>query len=281
MNQNPTGDDWETTRGDKWLAQMAGMEAMLTPVDEPLIAALQLDAPLRLAEIGCGGGATAREILRRAPQGTFVHGFDISPALIESARGRAPLDATAIAFDLADMGTATPPGAPYDRLYSRFGMLFFSDAQAAFSNLRNWLAPGGRFAFAAWGPMAENPWMSLTRDATAEVIDLPKADPDGPGGFRYADAGKFLSLLDQAGFGQIEVTDWRGSFSIGGRLPAAEAAKFALASFASFGELLAEAGDEAFADACQRLTARMAPHEQDGAVRLGACVHIVTGARPR
>jgi SAM-dependent methyltransferase len=258
---------------------MDGMETMLAPVDEPLITALQLDGPLRLAEIGCGGGATALEILRRAPKGSFVHGFDISPALIESARARAPLDATAVAFDLADMGSATPPGALYDRLYSRFGILFFADAPAAFRNLRSWLVPGGRFAFAAWGPMAENPWMSLTRDAAAEVIDLPKPDPDGPGGFRYADADKLLSLLDRAGFEQLKVDDWRGSFAIGDRLPAAEAASFALASFASFAELLAEAGDAALADACQRLTARMAPHEQDGAVRLGACVHIVTGAR--
>jgi len=281
MNQNPTGDDWETTRGEKWLAQMAGMEAMLAPVDEPLIAALRLAAPLRVAEIGCGGGATALEILRRAPAGSVVHGFDISPTLIESARGRAPREEGAIAFRVADMATAALPEAPYDRLVSRFGMLFFEDQLAAFSNLLSWLAPGGRFAFAAWGPHAENPWMTEVRDATAEAVDLPAPDPDGPGGFRYADADKFLRLLERAGFAQLAVSDWRGSFSIGGRLPAAEAASFALASFASFGELLAEAGEEALQDARRRLTARFAPHEQDGAVRLGACVHIVTGARPR
>jgi hypothetical protein len=32
--------------------------------------------------------------------------------------------------------------------------------------------------------------------------------------------------------------DWRGLLPIGGGLPAAEAANFALASFSSFGELL-------------------------------------------
>jgi SAM-dependent methyltransferase len=279
MNQNPTGDDWETTRGDKWLDQLAGMEAMLAPVDEPLIAALRLDAPLRLAEIGCGGGGTALEMLRKAPKGSLVHGFDIAPMLVDRARGRAPRDSTALAFDLADMGTAPAPGELYDRLYSRFGMLFFADELAAFRNLLRWLTPGGRFAFAAWGATADNPWMTLTRDATAEVIDLPAPDPDGPGGFRYADAAKFLSLLSQAGFADLNAQDWRGSFAIGGGLPAAEAASFALASFASFGELLAEAGDEAFDDACRRLTARFAAHERGGAVHLDARVHIVTGAR--
>lgn len=281
MSQNPTGDDWSTTRGEKWLAQLAGMEAMLAPVNEPLIAALQLDAPLRLAEIGCGGGGTALEVFRRAPQGSFVHGFDIAPMLVERARGRVPQSETAIAFDLADMAAATPPAELYDRLYSRFGMLFFADDLAAFGNLLHWLAPGGRFTFAAWGPTADNPWMTFIRDSTAEVIELPPPDPDGPGGFRYADADKLLSLLSEAGFADIEVQDWRGSFAVGGGLPAAEAAKFALSSIASFGEMLNKAGEEAFAEACRRLTARMAPHERDGIVRLGARVHIVTGARPR
>lgn len=280
MSQNPTGDDWSTSRGEKWLAHASGMEAMLAPVNEPLIAALRLDAPLRLAEIGCDGGGTALEILRRAPKGSFVHGFDIAPMLIEWARGRVSQTETAIAFDLADMGTAPAPGELYDRLYSRFGMLFFPDELAAFSNLLRWLTPGGRFAFAAWAPTADNSWMTLARDATAEVIQLPPPDPDGPGGFRYADAGKFVSLLGEAGFTGLSVQDWRGTFSIGGGLPADEAAAFALASFASFGELLAEAGDDAFDDARRRLTARYLAIEQSGIVPLDARVHIVTGARP-
>jgi hypothetical protein len=43
---------------------------------------------------------------------------------------------------------------------------------------------------------------------------------------------------------------------IGAGLPAAEAANFALASFSSFGEMLAEAGNKALNDARRSLTAR-------------------------
>src|SRR4051812_4405396 len=101
---SPTpASDWGAARGDKWRSQLAGMEAMLAPVDAPLIAALALDAPCTIAEVGCGGGATALEILRRAPAGSVVHGFDISAALIEVARHRAASEPRAIAFELADM----------------------------------------------------------------------------------------------------------------------------------------------------------------------------------
>ena len=271
--------DWAAARGEKWLAQLSGMEGMLAPVDEPLIEALRLDAPLRIAEIGCGGGGTALEILRRAPPGSVVHGFDISPALVAVARRRTGPAPHGIAFETADMATAAPAKEPYDRLVSRFGIMFFDDAAAAFANLARWLAPGGRFAFAAWGPTADNPWMTSVRDAAAEVVDIPTPDPEAPGAFRYAEADKPLALLTRAGFGELDVRDWRGVLPLGGGLPPAEAATFALATFASFGELLAKAGHEAPARARHSLTARLARHQQDGVVRMDARVHIFSGAR--
>ena len=51
----------------------------------------------------------------------------------------------------ADMATATATDGPYDRLASRFSVMFFDDPPAAFANLVRWLVPGGRFAFAVWG----------------------------------------------------------------------------------------------------------------------------------
>ncbi len=277
MNENPTVSEWAAARGEKWRAQLPGMEAMIAPVDEPLIRALILgDAPCRIAEIGCGGGGTTLEILRRAPAGSVVHGFDISPALIELARERKGSEERAV-FEVADMGTAAAPQVAYDRLVSRFGIMFFSDPPVAFANLGRWLAPGGRFAFAAWGPLAENAWMTTVRDVVAEIIELPKPDPDGPGAFRYAEAEKLVVLLERAGLGELEVSNWCGALPIGGGLPAAEAANFALASFASFGELLEEAGGQALPNASRSLTERFLRHEQNGMVRLDACVHIFTG----
>ena len=276
---NPAASDWAAARGEKWLAQLSGMEGMLAPVDEPLLRALQLDAPFRIAEIGCGGGGTALEILRRAPAGSVVHGFDISPALVEVARRRTGPAQHGIAFETADMATAAPPAGPYHRLVSRFGIMFFDDAPAAFANLVRWLVPGGRFAFAAWGPTADNPWMTTVRDAAAEVVEIPTPDPEGPGAFRYAEVDKLLALLARAGFGALDAQDWRGLLPLGGGLAPAEAATFALASFASFGELLAKAGDEALAHARRSLTARCSRHQQDGVVRMDARVHLITGAR--
>jgi SAM-dependent methyltransferase len=279
MSQNPTASDWAAERGDKWRANVAGMEAMLSPIDEPLIGALRLDAPCRIADVGSGGGATALEIARRAPRGSVVHGYDISPALVEAARARTPPDAPQLAFAVADMATAAPP-EPYQRLVSRFGILFFGDPPAAFANLARWLAPGGRFAFSAWGQPADNPWIASVRDLVAGIIALPPTDPDAPGAFRYADADKLVALLARAGLGELAVHDWRGRLAIGGGLAPADAAQFALAAFSSYGEQLAQAGPAAVDEARRALTAHFAQHREGGVVVMDACVHLVTGARP-
>ncbi len=245
MSQNPTAPDWSGSRGEKWLARLPGVEPTLKPVEEPLIQALLLDAPYRIAEVGCGGGGTALEVLRQAPAGSTVHGYDLSPVLIQHARTRIPSGDANIAFDVADMGTAPPPDQPYDRLTSRFGIMFFEDPPAAFANLARWLAPGGRFAFAAWGPLPDNPWMAMAREVVSQLVDMPTPDPEGPGPFRYADPAKLLPILKEAGFTDLHAEAWRGPLSIGGGLPALEAAPLALASFSSFAELLDEAGDQA------------------------------------
>ncbi len=279
MSANLSASEWRAARGEKWRAHLPGMEATLRPVDEPLIAGLRLEAPSRIADVACGGGATAREILRRAPAGSVVHGFDISRALVEVARERTPHGSDPITFGVADVATAAPD-EPYDRVSSRFGVMFFDEPQAAFANLGRWLAPGGRFAFAVWGPPSANPWLTSVREVVAAIVDVPVTAPGAPGLFRYAEADDLLALLLGAGLGELDVRDWRGPLPIGGGLPPAEAARFALTAFSSFGELLARAGDQALSEAHRSLTARFSRHVTEGAVRIDACVRIFTGARP-
>lgn len=275
---------WAAARGEKWRANLSGMEATLAPVDPPLIDALRLDAPYRVADIGCGGGGTALAMLDKAPPGTVIDGFDLSPALIETAQARAREHAqrgASITFRVADMVTAAAPSEPYARLMSRFGIMFFDDPSVAFSNIATWLARGGRFAFAVWGPTVDNAWLRNVRSVVGEIIDIPPVDPDAPGPFRYADASKLIALLERSGFAEMETRTWRGMLPIGGGVPAADAATFGLASFSSFGELLTAAGPEAYRAARESLTAHLAQYERDGAVHMDASVHIITGTRAR
>jgi SAM-dependent methyltransferase len=272
------GADWAGARGERWRGQVRELEAMLVPVNDPLFDALALDGATRVADVGCGGGATTIEIARRALRGAVVEGFDIAPPLVALAQERARAAGVDVAFHLADVSTTAPPAPPFDRLVSRFGIMFFAAAGEAFANLHRWLAPGGRFAFAAWGPLADNPWMSSARAAVAEVVELPKPEPDAPGPFRYGDVATFLALLGAAGFSSVEAREWRGALPVGGGLGPADAAAFSVGKGSTFAEALAPASDADRARALASLTSEFARHVQGGVVMMDARVHVVTGA---
>ncbi|MEM6732640.1 MAG: class I SAM-dependent methyltransferase [Myxococcota bacterium] len=268
--------DWQLEKGEKWVANLQHLDALLAPVDAPLISALGLDRPYRVADIGCGGGATTVEIQTQSPAGTFVHGFDVSGLMVEAARDRVRRLNLDIWFDEKDVANSLPDHR-YDRLCSRFGVMFFDEPARAFANLSAWLNRGARFAFAVWADPAANPWMTTVRDAVASVVELDPPEPDAPGPFRYADSESLLSVLSAAGFKDLATQSWRNPLPIGGNLAPARAADVALSSFATFATRLEKAGPDAYAAAKQRLTSAFEPHYRGDAVWMDAAVHIVTG----
>lgn len=272
MREQASEYDWAGGRGAQWRDRLDGMEAMLAPIDAPFVAALALDAPCRIAEIACGGGGTARAIAAAAPAGSDITGFDISPDLVAAATARA---AAVAHFVEADVATYRPE-RQFDRLASRFGVMFFDDPAAAFANLRHWLAPGGRLAFAVWGPAAEVGFMAEIRAAVDSVIELPPADPDAPSPVRYGDPGKLIALLDAAGFRDAASRGWHGALPVPGATPEA-AADFLLASSSMAAPLLGAPPARREA-ACARLAEACAGHWEDGGVRMPVRVEIVTAA---
>jgi SAM-dependent methyltransferase len=269
--QSPSSKTWAQSRGAKWRDQLDPMEAMLTPIDDPLIAALNLSDRLRIAEIGAGGGATTRTIAAAAPPGSTIEGFDISPELIEVARARTGGVAR---FTLADAAHFQPK-EQFDRLTSRFGVMFFEAPEHAFANLLKWLRPGGTLAFAVWGPGKDVAFMASVREAVAAVIDLPQPEPDSPGPCRYGDPSGLLALLETAGFQNCAARTWRGDLQVGGGMPPVMAAEFLLAS-SSAAAPLAEAGAGEQIRARDRLAAVCAENLRDGTVWMPARVEIIT-----
>lgn len=278
MVANVSASDWSTERGDAWRDSMEPLEAMLAPVNAPLIDALDLDAPYRIADIGCGGGETSIALARNAYTGSAIEGFDISPALIEAARLKEAYGDVPIHFHVHDAGQPLSDHAQFDRLTSRFGIMFFPEAERAFASLAKWLKPNGRFAFAVWGPPDENPWMTSIRTVLSDHIVLPTPEPGAPGPFRYQDVDSFIDLLEASGFASAESVSWQQKLAIGGGLDAEAAARFALSAF-SIGQLLKES-DQITAQAAQAdLASLFAKHLFDGQVCMDAHVHIVTGTR--
>ncbi|MEM6619125.1 MAG: class I SAM-dependent methyltransferase [Pseudomonadota bacterium] len=196
---------WSTGSGLDWVDREADLDAAFAPVNN-LIAAALPRAARRLLDIGCGTGATARHMLTREPQsGVTVHATDISDTLLAQAKASAA-GLKGLSFALAD-GQTADLGGPFDAVYSRFGVMFFSDPTAAFANIRRAVSPGGTLAIACWGPFKENPWFTVPRFAATDRLGAPPPfDPRAPGPFAFSDADYTLGILQRAGWSDPQVT---------------------------------------------------------------------------
>jgi ubiquinone/menaquinone biosynthesis C-methylase UbiE len=193
---------WNGEAGRQWVDRQAAWDITLAPVAEAAIARAAVKAGERVVDIGCGCGATSFELARRVGKGGHVLGIDISEPMLARAKERLSKD-DPVEFVLAD-ATTHPFKPEYDLLFSRFGVMFFPDPVAAFTNLRRALKPGGRMTFACFRSPRDNPFMMTALQAAYEhVPPLPKLGPDEPGPFSFADEERVRRILDEAGFGSI------------------------------------------------------------------------------
>lgn len=201
-------DYWNDLAGRTWTAYQAALDRQLEPLGREAIDALAPAPGERILDVGCGCGATSLALAERVGLDGSVVGADISRAMLAAARTRAEAAGLSgrIAFQEADVQTAELADAGFDAIFSRFGVMFFSDPQAAFANLKRALKPGGRLAFVCWRPFPENPWMSAPFAAASGLLPTPApADPDAPGPFAFARTDRILAAVAGGGFENVEI----------------------------------------------------------------------------
>lgn len=269
--------DWSGSAGERWAEHIDHYEPMLAAIGTALIAHAGFAPGERVVEIGCGGGALTRQIAGAVAPGGSVLGLDISPALVALAEARAKAAGVAnVAFQAGDAQTNMPEAAPFDRLVSRFGVMFFADPAAAMRNLHAMLVPGGTLTFAVWGPPADNPAISTIVGIARPLLNLAPPDPLGPSPFAFADPDYLRGLLEPAGFSDLDFTLWRGDTLTGRPGDSAETVAGLMMSTGSLADPIRDAGEDVRNAIHTQLAAAIADRITPGGAVFPAAVHFVT-----
>ncbi|WP_170368463.1 class I SAM-dependent methyltransferase [Ruegeria arenilitoris] len=191
--------------GTKWLTFEDKLDHMLAPVLDLVLDQAELEPGMRVLDIGCGTGASTIAAAQRVgPQG-HVLGGDISEPFLSRARERAlSAGVENVDFQCVDAQVARFPEGAFDAAISRFGVMFFQDSVAAFANIAKALAPGGQMTFAAWGPLADNPWFRIPHmAATSHLGHPPKYGRYAPGPLAFHDIDHVTGMMATAGLDDI------------------------------------------------------------------------------
>ena len=191
---------WNGIEGEHWASNQDRLDRTLAPTTGPLLAFASPRVGSTVIDIGCGCGATTIEFARAVGASGRVIGIDISAPMLALAAERLGGFANTTCL-LGDAAELPLHDLSADLIVSRFGVMFFGDAVAAFANLRAGLAAGGRLRFACWRPINENPWLQIPLHAVYEHAPrLPKPDPEEPGPFSFSDTTRVTRVLTAAGF---------------------------------------------------------------------------------
>ncbi|WP_374011271.1 class I SAM-dependent methyltransferase [Massilia sp. Se16.2.3] len=188
---------WNGSAGQAWADLQVLLDGMYRPF-EPLLAAAVQGSDRRILDVGCGAGATTLALARRAGAGASCMGVDIAQPLIDLAWARAANEELRVDFACADAGSYPFEPGSMDLIVSRFGLMFFDDPVAAFTNLRRAARPGGRLDAIVWRSPDENPFMTAAERAAQDLLSLPARDPSGPGQFAFARRERVARILNTA-----------------------------------------------------------------------------------
>jgi len=273
-------DHWSGAAGDHWAAEAERYDRMNHRFAELLLDAIDPRPGEWFLDVGCGNGATTLAIARDVGSGGRVFGLDLSRQMLDVARRR--LDASRLrnvellhgdaqVYDLSKLDA--------DAVVSRFGVMFFADAQAALANLATALRPGGRLAFTCWQDMAINDWVMVPVVAAIAHVPVPQGlgGSAAQGAFSLADPEVTTALLEAAGFVDVALEKvaapmWMGS-SLDDAMAFMRTTEFATALFSGVEPARAEAGWAAVAEA-------LADHVGAKGVELQGQAWLVTARRP-
>lgn len=272
--------EWNGTMGERWATLQPQIDAIVVPFGNAALAAAAAQPGERVIDIGCGCGDTSIVLARAVGAAGTVLGIDVSLPMLAVARERAASERLSqLTLSDADASAAElPPNT--DLLFSRFGVMFFSQPTPAFSHLRRALRPGGRCVFVCWRTPRDNAW-AMTPLAAARAamgITPPPADPFAPGPFAFADEARLRAILSDAGFNAVDVQRFDAAVTLGAtpRTAAENAMRVGPAS-----RFVTEVGEQHRAKLLDAVEAAFNPlAAPDGQVKLNGSTWVVSAANP-
>jgi SAM-dependent methyltransferase len=269
---------WDGTEGDHWVAHQARYDAITGAFTERLLGAAALADGDRVLDIGCGCGQTTRLAARQTTSGLAL-GIDLSAVMLERARAQARDEGIENAhFDRGDAQIYPfAPGA-FDVAISRFGVMFFNDPIAAFTNIGRAVRSGGWITFLAWQDLVRNEWITVPATAALAHVPFPELDtPDAPGPFSLADPDRITHVLGQAGYDEITTTSIETPMPLG--RDADDVVSF-MAETDIARTLLDQADPATAAKALDAVRDALRAHEGPDGIALGAAAWLVAARRP-
>lgn len=212
---SPVIPDELREKGEAMSAAATEMLFEFATLDEAIAASPK---KIQVLDLACGAGDPSIELAQRLKDTGWVIGIDLADDQIARARDRVRVLKLANVIFIKSEAHAMKAFPPYnfDRVISRFGIMFFELAANAMVEARRVLKTGGQVAMLAWGPQ-EQPFFEATVGTILKMRPELEMPQNGKRLFRCAESGTLKTVLERASFADVKEEtrtvrwDWHGA----------------------------------------------------------------------
>lgn len=175
--------------------------ALFQPHTEITMRVAALQPGERVLDVACGTGVVSRSAVEAVGPTGSVTGIDINPAMVAVAKPLAP----GATFKQGSALELDVPDASFDCVLVQQGFQFFPDKAQAAREMVRVLVPRGRAVVACWQGPDAHPVMTGLFEGAARALGTEATALLAP--LSLGDSGELRSILSEAGFASVEVTD--------------------------------------------------------------------------
>ena len=204
---------WNEGIGRKWVEEDNSMNERLSILTKELFLRSNIKRDDKILDIGCGGGQTTFDASEMVGENGYVVGADISKILLDLAKSKYA-NTKNLEFKYCDVQNYEFRENSFNKVISRFGVMFFENPIEAFKNIYNSIQEGGSLNFVCWTNVMENEFFTdptniIIRHLNKEFPEITRA----PGPLAFSEADYVKEILVSSQFKNVKVEKVYSSIS--------------------------------------------------------------------
>lgn len=250
---------------------------LFEPWGQLLLDTMNPDSGQAVLDVACGPGTVTRLAAQRVGRTGRVTGCDLSPAMLDLARAKPAMDASApIDYRECSADALDVPDDVFDLVTCQQGLQFFPNRSLALAEMKRVLRPGGKIGVAVWCAIEDCPAFHALAIALEEILGSEVAETYKGGPWGFGDPTALAQLANEGGFTDVDVRRYELAVVFEGG-PGQLLLTLHAAAVATTLEQLSDADQWALDAAVEKATRSMTVR---GAVRSYAASHILTAQVP-
>jgi ubiquinone/menaquinone biosynthesis C-methylase UbiE len=262
-----------------WTRHQHTIRAMFAPLTRALIEHARIFQGEWVLDVAGGAGEPSLTIAETVgPQGLVVCTDPVAEMLAAAEREALSRGLNNVQFRQCTADSLPFADDSFDATVSRLGAMFFPDPLAGLREMLRVTKLGRCVALAVWHKSELNPYSYLVTQVISRHVQATPADPDASDAFRFAEPGKLLRILENAG--AVDVSERVVKFDIAAPISIDEFWAMRSEISESLREKLKAVSDEEKRQIADEVREAVRPFFPDGHMKFPAQMIVVTGNKP-